>query len=152
MTIYRREFKKIVENEIMRNDAIIESLIKLIKITINLNDKLYKRAMKKRYQNSRKKINIYFKLSNEYRDKKRQFVKQATTSNNQEIMSMKLNFIQRSKKKNLKKKNNEKKCYLCDKLNHFAKKYQLKNMMSCRQINTLLKILKAREIREKKNN
>ena len=70
MTMYRREFKKNVKNEIMRNDVIIENFKNLIKITINLDDKLYERAMKKRYQNSREKIDIYFELLNEYRDEK----------------------------------------------------------------------------------
>ena len=41
MTMYRREFKKNVKNEIMSNDAIIENFENLIKMTINLDDKLY---------------------------------------------------------------------------------------------------------------
>ena len=108
----------------MRNDAIIESLENLIKVTINFDDKLYERAMKKRYQDSQKKIDFYFESSSEYRNKGQQFVKRAITSNYREIMSMKLNFTQRSKEKNLKEKqNNKKKCYSCNKLSHFARNY-----------------------------
>ena len=49
MTMYRRELKKNVKNEIMHNDTIIKNFENLIKITINFDDKLYERAMKKRY-------------------------------------------------------------------------------------------------------
>ena len=103
MTMYRKKLKKNVKNEIMRNDAIIDIFEKFIKIAIDFDDKLYERVMKKRYQNSKRRINIYFKSSNEYRER-RGFNKQVTTLDYRGIESMKLNFIQRSKRKNFKKK------------------------------------------------
>jgi len=50
----------------MRNDKIISDMFNLIIIVINFDDKLYKRVMKKRYDQSRKRIEIFFELTIEY--------------------------------------------------------------------------------------
>ncbi len=55
---------------------------------------------------------------------------------------MKLNFIQRRKKKNFRRKQDnksQKTCYLCGKSNHFARDYRLRNLMNRRQINVILR-------------
>jgi len=49
MTMFRRDFKNNLKNEIMRDNRFISDMFDLIKVVIDLNDKLYKRAMKKRY-------------------------------------------------------------------------------------------------------
>ena len=47
--MFRRDFKNNLKNEIMRNEKRINDMFNLIEVVIDLNDKLYKRAMKKRY-------------------------------------------------------------------------------------------------------
>ncbi len=47
--MFRRDFKNNLKNEIMRDNRFISDMFDLIKVVIDLNDKLYKRAMKKRY-------------------------------------------------------------------------------------------------------
>ena len=104
--------------------------------------------MKKHYDVSDEKIEIFTEYFNERRRKSRF----SNRSNNQnkinyyESTSMKLNFIQRRKKnksfKNKQQNNrNNKKCYACDKSNHFARDCRSKKLMSQRQINATLKII-----------
>jgi len=53
-----------------------------------------------------------------------------------------LNFTQQRKEKNSREKQDnksQKTCYLCGKSNHFARDYQLRNLINCRQINVMLK-------------
>ena len=49
MTIFWRDFKNNLKNEIMRNDKFINDIFDLIEIVIDFDDKLYERTMKKRY-------------------------------------------------------------------------------------------------------
>jgi hypothetical protein len=49
MTMFRQDLKDNLKNEIMRDDKFINDMFDLIKVVINFNDKLYERAMKKRY-------------------------------------------------------------------------------------------------------
>jgi len=55
---------------------------------------------------------------------------------------MKLDFIQRRKEKNFRKKQNnkfQKTSYLCDKLNHFARDFRSHNLINRQQINAMLR-------------
>ncbi len=47
--MFRQDFKNNLKNEIMRDDKNISDMFDLIEVVIDLDDKLYKRAMKKRY-------------------------------------------------------------------------------------------------------
>ena len=47
--MYRRELKEQVKNEFMRDERTYETLDELIEIFIDLDDKLYERVMKKKY-------------------------------------------------------------------------------------------------------
>ncbi len=47
--MFKRDLKKNVKNELMRSDAKFDIIQTLVKIAIDVDDKLYKRAMKKRY-------------------------------------------------------------------------------------------------------
>ena len=47
--MFRQDFKNNLKNEIMRDDKFISDMFNLIEVTIDFDDKLYKRAMKKRY-------------------------------------------------------------------------------------------------------
>jgi len=49
MTMFRRDFKNNLKNEIMRDDRSINDMFDLIEVVIDLDDKLYEKAMKKRY-------------------------------------------------------------------------------------------------------
>ena len=50
--MFRRDFKNNLKNEIMRNERRINDMFNLIKVVINFDDKLYKKAIKKRYDQS----------------------------------------------------------------------------------------------------
>ncbi len=47
--MFRQNFKNNLKNEIMRNEKTFNNMFNLIKVIINFDDKLYKRAMKKKY-------------------------------------------------------------------------------------------------------
>jgi len=49
MTMFRRNLKNNLKNEIICDDKFISDIFDLIEVVINFDDKLYKRAMKKRY-------------------------------------------------------------------------------------------------------
>jgi hypothetical protein len=49
MTMFRRDLKNNLKNEIMRDDKFISDMFDLIEVAIDLDDKLYKKIMKKRY-------------------------------------------------------------------------------------------------------
>ena len=129
----------------MRDERIYETLDEFIEIFIDLNDKLYERVMKKKYDEKLKeRIEIYSsRLSSSYFEKSN-FDKRRHVDEHVDIVSIKLNFTIRSNKgKNLTiKRNNIKKnktCYSCDKLSHFVKNYRSRGMMFQRQINVMLK-------------
>ncbi len=50
--MFRRNLKNNLKNEIMRNERRINDMFNLIKVVINFDDKLYKKAIKKRYDQS----------------------------------------------------------------------------------------------------
>jgi len=47
--MFRQDFKNNLKNEIICDNKFISDIFNFIEIVIDLNDKLYKRAMKKRY-------------------------------------------------------------------------------------------------------
>ncbi len=50
--MFRRNFKNNLKNEIMRDKKTLNDIFNLIEVIIDFNDKLYKRAMKKKYDQS----------------------------------------------------------------------------------------------------
>ena len=48
MTIFRRKFKNNVKNEFMRDETLIINLEIMIERAVDLNNRFYKRVMKKR--------------------------------------------------------------------------------------------------------
>ena len=50
--MFRRNFKNNLKNEIMRDKKILNDMFDLIKVVIDFDDKLYKKVMKKRYDQS----------------------------------------------------------------------------------------------------
>ncbi len=63
MTMFRRDLKDNLKNEIMRDERILNDMFNLIEVVIDLDDKLYKRAMKKKYDQSRERTRIFFELA-----------------------------------------------------------------------------------------
>jgi hypothetical protein len=59
MTMFRRDFKNNLKDKIMRDDKFISDMFDLIEVVIDLDDKLYKRAMKKRYDQFHEKARIF---------------------------------------------------------------------------------------------
>ena len=143
--MYRRELKEQIKNEFMRDERAYETLDELIEIFIDLDNKLYERVMKKKYdEESRKKIEIYLsRLSSSYFEES-SFDKGRRVDEHVEIVSMELNFtIRFNKGKNLKVKRNnmrkDKTCYSYNKSSHFVKNCRSREMMFQRQINVMLK-------------
>ena len=129
----------------MRNERAYETLNEFIEIFIDFNDKLYERAMKKKYdEEPRERVETYLdRLSSSYFEKSN-FDKGRRVDEHVDIVSMKLNFtIRFNKEKNFKvKRNNMKKdktCYSCDKSSHFVKDCRSRGMMPQRQINVMLR-------------
>ncbi len=50
----------------MCNNKSISNIFNFIKVTIDLNNKLYKKAIKKQYNQFYKRIEIFFKLTIKY--------------------------------------------------------------------------------------
>ena len=143
--MYRRELKEQVKNELMRDERTYETLDEFIEIFIDLDDKLYERVMKKKYDEELKgRVETYSShLSSSYREESN-FDKKRHVDEHVDIVSMKLNStIRTNKGKNLRiKRDNmrrDKTCYSCDKSSHFVKDCRSRGMMSQRQINVMLK-------------
>ncbi len=66
MTMFRRDLKNNLKDEIMRDGRFISDMFDLIEVVIDLDNKLYKRAMKKRYDQSRERARIFFESTIEY--------------------------------------------------------------------------------------
>jgi len=64
--MFRRDFKNNLKNKIMRNNKFINDMFDFIEVIINFNDKLYKRIIKKQYDQFYKRIEIFFKLTIKY--------------------------------------------------------------------------------------
>ena len=129
----------------MRDERAYETLDEFIEIFIDLDDKLYERVMKKKYdEEPRGRIEIYSsRLSSSY-SRRLNFDRGRRVDEHVDIVSMELNStIFSHKEKNLKirqgNKKKDKTCYSCDKSSHFAKNCRSREMMPQRQINAMLR-------------
>ena len=146
--MYRRELKEQVKDELMRDERAYEILDELIEIFIDLDDKLYERVMKKKYDEEFKgRIETYSsRLSSSY-SRGSNFERERHVDEFVDIVSMKLDSTIRPNKgkKSQGKRSDMRKnktCYSCDKSSHFARDCRTRRMMLSRQINaTLRKIL-----------
>jgi len=92
----------------MRNDKFINDIFNLIEVVIDFDDKLYKRAMKKQYDQLHERAKIFFESTIEYYLKEFCFNQKYNNLNYRESTSMKLNSIQRRKEKNSREKQGNK--------------------------------------------
>ncbi len=53
--MFRQDLKNNLKDEIIRNERIFNDMFNLIEVIIDFDNKLYKRAMKKKYDQSLKK-------------------------------------------------------------------------------------------------
>ena len=89
MIMFRRELKDNVKDEIMCDERNYKSLAEFIEIVIDLDDKLYERVMKKRYDQFRNRTKFIYKSTAEYAKSKQQsYIKNLEYT---ELASMKLN-------------------------------------------------------------
>jgi len=142
MTMFRRGLKNNLKDELMRDDRSISDMFDLIMIVIDLDDKLYERAMKKRYDQFRERARTFFESTIEYQQDQFRFNKQKYSNSDYcGSASMKLNSIQYCKEKNPRGKqgNKSKTCYSCGKPSYFARDCRSKNLIIPRQINAMLR-------------
>jgi len=66
MTMFRRDLKNNLKNEIMRDGKRISDMFDLIEVAIDLDDKLYERAMKKRYDQFYERARTFFESTTKY--------------------------------------------------------------------------------------
>ncbi len=66
MTMFRQDLKNNLKNEIMRDDKFINDMFDLIEVVIDFDDKLYERAMKKRYNQFQERIETFFESTIKY--------------------------------------------------------------------------------------
>jgi len=141
MTMFRRGLKNNLKNEIMRDGRSISDMFDLIEVAIDLDDKLYERAMKKRYDQSRERAEISFESTIKYYLRESCFNQKYSNSDYRESAPMKLNSTQYCKGKNPRGKQDSKSktCYSCGKSSHFARDCRSKNLIIPRQINAMLR-------------
>jgi hypothetical protein len=125
----------------MRDGRSISDMFDLIEVAIDLDDKLYERAMKKRYDQSRERAEISFEPTIEYYSREFRSSQKYSNPDYRGPASMELNSTQYRKEKNSRGKQDSKSktCYSCDKSSHFARDCRSKNLMISRQINAMLR-------------
>ena len=149
MIMFWQKLKNNVKDEIIRDERDYESLTEFIEIVMNLNNKLYERVIKKRYDQFKNETEFIYKLTAEYVKTKQQlYIKNSKYT---ELASIKLNIIHWRKRKNFKNKKESKKklCYECEKICHFVKNCHNENVMFQEQLNvTWNKIFETDDIKK----
>jgi len=64
--MFRRDLKNNLKDEIMRNDKFINDMFDLIEVTIDFDNKLYKKIIKKQYDQLHEKVKTFFKSTIKY--------------------------------------------------------------------------------------
>ena len=77
----------------MRDNKSISDMFDLIEVVIDFDDKLYKKAIKKRYDQFYKRARIFFESMIEYYQKEFRSNQKYNNLNYRKLAFMKLNFI-----------------------------------------------------------
>ncbi len=77
----------------MRDNKFINDIFDLIEVIIDFDDKLYKRAIKKRYDQLQERAKIFFELTIKYYLEESRFNQKYSNLNYRKFASMKLNSI-----------------------------------------------------------
>ena len=75
MTIFRRGLKDNVKNKLIRDERDYKSLFEFIEIAIDINDKLYERIIKKRYDRQYNRAEIDYEPVIEYAKSKISYIR-----------------------------------------------------------------------------
>ena len=151
--MFYKDLKSNVKDKIIKKEMQYMNLDALIFAVINIDDNWYERILKNRLEKSmRNEVNIHhdelIRREEDYYWKKR--------NHDDKIVFIKIDFIEYRKRKSLKNEQkkrfkDEKKCYNCDKKDHFARDGRSKNKKNQQQINGLIKISDKTEVQEKKS-
>ena len=126
---------------------IYTNLSNLIIDVIKIDDDLYNFQLQKKFEKIKfKKIKFLKEIHIKNREKK--FI--SKRFHDDEIMSMKLNFVKLFKEKKFKKniQKKSKKCYIYEKIKHFVKNNKSTNMMNQFQLNILQTIFVKKEFKK----
>ena len=75
--MFRKGFENNVKNKLLCYKKIIDSIKTLIRVIIKVNNKLYKRAIKKKFNDLRKRVEIYIS----YLTYKQEILRKSTKNN-----------------------------------------------------------------------
>jgi len=89
--MFRREFKKRFKNKLIRDERELLNIKNLIKVSIKIDDKLYEKIIKKRFDQFYKRARTFFKFTIKYYASEFYF-KKYNNLNYRELVLIKLNF------------------------------------------------------------
>lgn len=140
MTMYKRGLKESVKDELMRSGASLGTLELLMREAIDIDDRLYERAMEKRYDGGR---GISF-------GKERQGYHRKVDTDHLGGDPMELDVLTKGKVKQFKskgrgKKPSTKECYGCGKPGHLIRNCRSKNKVRRPQLNVIQKEAEPRD-------